>query len=171
MVFRNRSRSGLQLRPVQRIKHVVDGQFGVTLGTNQTVILIEATDTPTLGDTNGVLTGSTVNGIFLVVEVYATTAGALSNVYMSVTKNPGNNLSIPNPNAVGLSDNKKFVIHQEMVMLNKQIDGNPRTLFKGVIVIPRGYKRFGPNDRLVLLVRAPGVNIDLCIQAHYKEFR
>ncbi len=117
------------------------------------------------------MTGSIVNGIFLVVEAVATSSAALSNLYMSVEKNPGANLTFPAPNVVGQDDNKKYVIHQEMVMLQRQTNSNPRTVFKGVIVIPRGYRRFGPNDKLEMQLLAPGINFDYCIQSHYKEFR
>ncbi len=159
------------LRPINRIKHVIDQQGGALLGVNSVNTLIFATDTPSIGSTKEVMTGSTVNGIYLKVEVYATTAGALANCYMLVAKNPGGDLTIPTPNAVGTSDIKRFVIHQEMVMLQKQVDGNPRTLFNGVIVIPRGYRRFGPADKLNVAIFSPGVNVDFCIQCHYKEFR
>ena len=62
---------------------------------------------------------------------------------MLVFKNPGGNLTVPANNTVGSNDNKKYVIHQEMVMLEQSISGNPRTLFNGVIRIPRGYQRNG----------------------------
>ncbi len=149
---------------------MVDSQKGIGLGVVDNTILIQAVDNPVLADTADVKTGSTINGIFLNIEVYATTSGALSNVYLAVIKNPGNNISMPNPNSVGSSDNKRFVIHQEMVMLQKVTNSNPRTLFKGVVVIPRGYRRFAPEDNLIAKVLAPGVNIDLCLQCHYKEF-
>ncbi len=172
MVFRRRfGRQNMSLRPVNRIKHVVDQQAGAVLGTAIDLILIETSDTPDIANTNEVETGSTVNGIYLKVEVYATTAGALANAYMYVFKNPGNNLAFPDPNVVGSDDNKKFVIHQEMVMLQKVVNSNPRTLFNGVIAIPRGYRRNGPSDRLTVRVFSPGVNLDVCIQCHYKEFR
>ncbi len=159
------------LRPINRIKHVVDNQSGVVLNNQLTLPLIEAKDTPVLANVREVETGSTVNGIFIVTEAYATTSGALANVYWALVKNPGNNLTFPNANVIGSDDNKKYVIHQEMVMLEQSVNGNPRTLFKGVVVIPRGYRRFGPNDRLNLLIFAPGVDISVCTQAHYKEFR
>ncbi len=172
MVFRSRSRNrGQSIRPVNRIKHVRDIQNATTAGTTATETLISATDTPAIGSTAAVETGSTVNGFFLVVEVVATSSAALSNVYLSVQKNPGGNLTFQAPNVIGTDDNKRYVIHQEMVMVQRQTNSNPRTLFKGVIVIPRGYRRMGPNDTLTLQILAPGVNIDYCIQAHYKEYR
>lgn len=124
-----------------------------------------------LANTTEVETGSKVNGIYLKLEAYATQATALSNFYMAIGKNPGNNLTLPNPNVVGISDNKRFIIHQEMVMLEQKSNGNPRTVFNGVIAIPRGYRRFGPDDRLEIIMLSPGVDVNLCFQCHYKEFR
>ncbi len=169
MVFRRRS--NLSIRPVHRIKHVVDSQAGLTLNNLLTVDLIQTVDAPVLGSVAQVETGSKVNGIYLKVEVHAITAGALPNAYMAVFKNPGNNLTPVNPNVVGSSDLKKYYIHQEMVMLEKQVNGNPRTLMNGVIVIPRGYRRNGPADKLSLLLFSPGIDLNICIQCHYKEFR
>ncbi len=169
MVFR---RPNLSIRPVQRIKHVIDSQFAQAAGTQLNVNLIAATDTPVLANTNNVITGSKINGIFLSVEVVNTgTTGVLSNAYLTVFKNPGGNLTIPNGNLVGVNDNKRYVIHQEMVMLQITDNSNPRTLFKGVIVIPRGYRRFGPNDLLTVGIFSPGIELTGCLQCHYKEFR
>ncbi len=161
------------LRPINRIKHVVDFSQTLTAGVNLTLNLVSANDDPVIGQTAQVLTGSTVNAIYLKVEVASneTDAGAIPNVYMFVAKNPGDNLTLPSPNTVGGNDNKKFIIHQEMVMLNNLAGGNPRVLFNGVIVIPRGYRRFGPADKLVLGIRSTAVNITSCVQCHYKEFR
>ncbi len=169
--FRRRYQGGNSLRPVNRIKHVFDQQSAIVAGTPENQVLINTTDTPTLAATNDVETGSKVNGIYLRVEAYATTAAALANLYMIVFKNPGGNLANPAPNAVGGNDNKKYVIHQEMIMFQKQSNSNPRTLFNGVIVIPKLYRRNGPNNRLILRVLAPGVNVEYCVQCHYKEFR
>ncbi len=170
MVFR--SRRGSSIRPVHRIKHVIDSQFATALNVRVDTILINSVDAPDLANTAFVETGCTVNGIFLSIEAVNTgTAGVLANAYIMVFKNPGGNLTIPNPNVIGASDNKKYVIHQEMVMLQMQDNSNPRTLFKGVIVIPKGYRRFAINDLLVVSAFAPGVETNWCLQCHYKEFR
>ncbi len=146
-------------------------QNAVLLNVVGTHNLITAVDAPVLANTSEVETGSKVNGIYLHVEVVATTSAALPNVYLAIAKNPGGNIVLPNPNTVGASDNKRFFIHQEMVMMQQQTNSNPRTIFNGVIAIPRGYRRFGPNDLLQLQIFAPGVNISYCIQCHYKEYR
>ncbi len=168
MPYRNRGNS---LRPVHRIKHVVDQQGGLVLAIVSDNVLIESKDAPVLANTKEVETGSKVNAIYLNVEAYTTTAAALSNVYMSVYKNQGGNITAPVPNTVGANDNKRFVIHQEMKMLEQKVNGNPRTVFNGVIMIPRGYRRFGPGDLLNITFLAPGVNVFFCLQCHYKEFR
>ncbi len=161
-----------RLHPVNRTKHVIDSQQGAIAGTQIDVILIDTVDAPVLAtNPQQVLTSSKVNGIFLIVEVYGTTSGALANAYMMVYKRPASAITIPNANAIGTSELKKYVIHQEMVMLQKVTPSNPRTLFKGVIKIPRGYIRNGPLDQLRVAIFSPGVNLDVCIQCHYKEFR
>ncbi len=170
MVFRRRNQN--RLRPVNRIKHVVDKQWSTAAAGVEITNLAAATDTPTLAANASVETGCTINGIYLKVEIVNTgVTGVLANAYMFVGKNVGNNLTLPVPNAVGINDNKRFIIHQEMVMLQMVDNSNPRTLFNGVIVIPRGYRRFGPQDTLVLHVFSPGVELNACMQCHYKEFR
>ncbi len=171
-----RFRRTASLRPINRIKHVFDNSGTLTAATQIDVSLATATDTPTLAVTNSVETGSKINGIYLRVEVASTESdpGAIPQCYMMIIKNPGQNLiaaGIPSPAAVGANDNKRFVIHQEMVMLNNLAGGNPRTLFNGVIVIPKGMRRMAPNDAWFVSLISPQVNIAFCIQAHYKEFR
>ncbi len=172
MSFRNRFRRGQNaLKPINRIKHVVDSQFATAAGTSVDVTLIVSTDTPTLADNDGVETGSTVNGFYIKVEVQPTSSAALPNAYIMFYKNPGGNLTLPQPNVVGVNDNKKFVFHQEMVMMQLSDTGNPRTVFNGVIAIPKGYRRNAPNDFIAIRVLTPGVSANWCLQCHYKEFR
>ncbi len=149
----------------------MDIQGAAALGVSTGNIVITTIDAPVLANTTEVETGSTVNGVYLNLEAYATTAAALSNVYMILFKNPGNNIAAPIPNAVGGNDDKRYVIHQEMRMLEQQAQGNPRTIFNGVIVIPKGLRRCGPNDRWSVQLISPGVNINYCLQMIYKEFR
>ncbi len=159
------------LRPINRIKHVVDSQDALLAGTTLFKVLVDTVDAPVLANTDEVVTGSTINGIYLKVEIVATSSAALPNAYMYVAVNPGNTLTLPAPNVVGAFEEKRYVIHQEMVLLQKQTGSNPRTLFNGVIVIPRGLRRMSPNTRINLVLLTPGVTADICLQCHYKEFR
>ncbi len=168
MYHRRRSNN---LRPVHSIKHVIDQQNSTIVGSSIGLSVIQAKDLPTLAQEQEVQTGSRINSIFLNVQAVPTSSGALSNFYLIVWKDPGGNLSQPTPNTVGANDNKKFVIHQEMVMLERQTNGNPRVVFKGVISIPKIYRRFGPNDELTVTVLTPGITADYCTQCIYKEYR
>ncbi len=171
MPFRSRSRSSLT--PVHRIKHVIDSQGGIVAGTPAPQVLIKAVDAPVLANVTEVETGSKVNGIYLKIEAVrvGTASGVVANLYLAVMKNPGFNLSDVAAQTVGSNDNKRYVIHQEMIMLQQVDNSNPRTLFNGVIVLPRGMRRFGPNDQLRAILAAPGVAMNFCLQCHYKEFR
>ncbi len=166
-----RFRSRNYLRPVNRIKHVIDRQGGIAVGAQVQNALITASDTPDLANDDEVQTGATVRSIYLKVECNATTSAALSNFYMMIYKNPGGNIPGFDPSTVGTSDNKRFVIHQEMIMFQQVDNSNPRTMFNGVVKIPRGYQRFAPNDTLELRFKAPGTAVNFCFQCHYKEFR
>ncbi len=168
-----RYRSSMAIRPVHRIKHVVDKSATLTAGTTIVENLVTTADAPVLANVTQVETGAKVNGIYLRVEVAGNESdvGAIPQVYMAIMKNPGDNLGVMDPSAVGISTNKRFVIHQEMVMLQNAVGGNARTLFNGVIAIPKGYRRFAPDDKLTINIKSPQLNIAYCIQCHFKEFR
>jgi len=163
------------MRPVHRIKHVVDLQGATAIDGNALFTLIEAKDAPVLANVDEVETGSKVNALYMKVEAVCTSDTASpTNFYMMVMKNPGGNLVFNDPNVIGSDDNKRYVIHQEMLMLQPDggaLGGNPRVVFNGVIVIPRGYRRFGPNDKLQIEFHTPAITSNMCVQAHYKEFR
>ncbi len=171
---RYRSR-GMALRPINRIKHVVDSSQTIAANVTATVVVALATDTPTLAATSSVETGSKINGFYIRAEVASNEAidlGAIPNYYFYLAKNPGGNVNLPAPNAVGGNDNKRFVIHQEMSMIeNKGQGSNARTLFNGVIAVPKGMQRMGPNDQWTIHTICPALDTALCVQIHYKEFR
>ncbi len=165
----------MALRPVHRIKHVVDAEGTVDDTPNVVVDLINTVDAPVLTAVANCETGSKVNGIYLKLEALHASGTGRPNFYMVIMKNPGANLSTAlSPKAVGGNDNKKFVIHQEMIMGSGDAgNGLPRVVFNGVIKIPRGYIRNGPSDKLqmILVTGNAGVVFDWCMQCHYKEFR
>ncbi len=170
MVFRRSNR----LRPVNSIKHIVDIQGGLIADTSVEEVLIEGVDAPVhTADADHVKVGAKVNGIFLNVQVAATGTSALANVYMFVYGNPGGNIpagSIPKGNQIGISDFKNMVFHQEMTMTEKNTTAIPRTLFKGVLKLPRKFGRIGTNDQIGISLYSPGITWDYCIQCIYKEY-
>ncbi len=170
-----RYRSRMALRPINRIKHVVDTSGTVAAAATFSHNIAVSTDTPTLANTTGVETASKIHGFYIRVEVASNEAidlGAIPNVYFFLGKSPGGNITFPAPNAVGASDNKRFIVHQEMTMIeNKGQGSNSRTIFNGVIAVPRGMQRMGPNDIWQIGVLSPALDIAVCLQVHYKEFR
>ncbi len=162
----------MSLRPIHRIKHVVDAEGGLVAGTQSVISIIDSDDAPVLANTVEVETGSTVNALYAHVEVSHTSGTGRPNIYFIVFKSPGNNIVTPAANTIGSNDAKKFVIHQEMIMMSGDAgNGLPRPLFNGVIMIPKHMRRFGPDDRLFFAILSPNVAADFCLQVHYKEFR
>ncbi len=172
-----RSRQALRLRPVKSLKHIVDVATSTVTATVSVIPVIEVVASPSIASPTQVNEGSTIGSIFLRVEVLATNAfSSVPRVYMIVFKNPGNNLTVGSPNGYGIDDTKRYVIHQEMVMVgNGAQTAFPRTLFKGVIRIPPRLKRFGYNDKLILAFQngageSSGIT-NVCIQCIYKEYQ
>ncbi len=164
--------------PVQSLKHVVDTNGAVSASLVSTSDVAVSNDAPDyVGTTNEVKNGSRISAIFLRVEcVLSTPAGGINNVYLAVVKNPSNQLTgVLRPDAVGVEAERKFVIHQEMLMLGNGVDQGSniaRTLFKGVVGLGR-YKRMGIKDKIqVLLSHRNGEatqQTDFCVQCIYKE--
>jgi len=168
-----RFRRQLALRPVQRIKHIVDSAAALASSASLPIVIVHSVNDPDTAVFNEVKTGSTVHGLFLNVQVASNenVADAIPNVYMAVYKSNAGALATLRPDSLGDDPNRKFVIHQEMTMIENIKGGNPHTLFKGVITIPRGYKRFGIDDELIVVIRCNQLDTHICLQAIYKEFQ
>ncbi len=174
MPFRNRNR----MHPINTLKHVIDNQ-GATVGGGTTdITLVSAVENAvsTTPDANDV--GSHVRSIFLNVQVVNTVdaTGLVNNIYFYLFGNPGNNIpgaTLPNANAVGSSDSRKQIFHQEMAMLSDANDSIPITMFKGVIRIPKKFQRLGVNDEIGIRITSPtgGPEATFCVQCIYKEIR
>ncbi len=171
MVFRRRMSN---LRPINSLKHVVDTSFTMAANTQVDTQVMDAVPQPTITTPRQTTIASKISSMYLRVEaaVDIRIAGAIPNFYMIVFKNPGTNFTVPNAASVGTSDIKRFVIHQEMVMLDNSTDApNPRTIFNGVIKIPRGFQRQGNDDSLQVGVLCPSLTSKVCIQCIFKEYK
>ncbi len=141
--------------------------------------MINSVDNPVRASINECAVGSKVFAIYLRVEVIfgGTPAGGIDNIYMYVFKNPSSSLTTPPVDGIGASEDRKYVIHQEMMMTgnNTSLSDVPRTLFKGVIRIPKLYQRNGYGDKLqVVIGHRTGEATqatNFCLQCIYKEFR
>jgi len=174
-------RRGLALRPVNSIKHIVDvATSAVAGGVTSVIPVVQAVDNPTQTAVADISTGAQVNAIYLRVECIHTggTWNTVPRIYMAVQKNPGNEHPSANPSSIGDSDLRKFILHQEMMMvssLTANVGTFPRTMFQGVVRIPPRLRRFGFNDRLQINFALDdgetSAIVNACVQVIYKEFR
>ncbi len=175
MPYRGRSK---YLHPVNTLKHIVDTQNTVPAGTKQVITLWNSVESASSAVATEVSEGSHVSSFFINVQVVTATnaVGAINNCYFYIIGNPGGiyqAADFPEVNAVGISQLRKQVYHQEMAMLSDENDSIPITLFKGVLKVPRKFKRQGVNDRTSIVIGTPigGPELDTCIQCIYKEIR
>ncbi len=167
------------LRLVNSLKHIIDTNGGITGGTPSTTDVITTVDNPAAGTSNQCSIGSRVNAIFLNVQIIqVVAAGGVDNIYLIVYKNPGGDLLGPNVDGVGVSDDRKRVLHQEMVMTGNVLTAAsaiPKTLFKGVVLLPKAIRRNGVQDKLQVIVGHRSGEAtqqsNFCLQCIYKEFR
>jgi len=174
MPYRQR---GLGLRPVNSLKHVVDIATSAVTNVVSVIPVIDVEENPVSTSPAQVSVGCRINAIYLRVEVLATgTFVTVPRIYMTVQKRPGAAIPTVDPSAVGISQHRKWVIHQEMTMVGGTTDVQiPRTMFQGVIKIPGKMNRFGVDDRLnVNFQHDAGETTavtNACVQCIYKEFR
>jgi len=173
-------RRALAIRPVNSVKHVVDVVTNALGTLIATVDLARVVDSPVFTAVDQIHVGSAIKAIFLNIQAITivTVSTGKPSLYMYVLKNPANEINTTNmnPDQVGSNQRRKFVIHQEMLMLSKNsADNFPRTLFKGVVRIPQRYQRMGIDDRLQVVLGWSqsvdgGATADICLQSIYKEF-
>ncbi len=172
MVFHRRMSNR---RPIHSIKHIVDQQAVTALGVKHLFNVAAGVDAPVITGTADCETGSTVNSIFLNIQVIGLSAsGILNQIYMIIYKNPGQNViagNIPNANVTGASDFKRQIFHTEMIMGSSGAEDIPQTLFKGVLKIPKPFRIMRNNDLIQIQLFSPGGTFNVCLQTIYKEFR
>ncbi len=179
MPFRQR---GNFLRPINSVKHIVETSNIIAAVTNtvhQTIV--DGVNTYTLGDVNGVPTGSKVSSFYL--SVYAISEGGeVANevplVDWYIIKVPGGTYgttfdatNLPTPGATGSHQNKNKIIHTEKGLSgggDASLSGVPM-IFKGVIKIPKGMQRIAQDDQILLCVRT-NFATKLCAQTIYKHY-
>ncbi len=163
-------------RPINSLKHVVDFQGGIVAAAAPTIVqLVKGENNPVVeSNPEQVNIGSHVNAFYLNIQVAASSTAALANIYFFVAGNPGGliaNASYPNGNVVGTSILRKMIFHQEMQMTEKNTTAFTRTMFRGVILIPKKFRRIGSKDLIILSLFSPGVNFDVCFECIYKEYK
>ncbi len=138
-------------------------------------------ESATLAGTDQVERGGKVNGIFLSIFFYTEGGEIASEVPLVdwyIIKDNGGAMGtvfdgshLPTPGAQGGHVNKRYVFHTEKGLAgggDASLAGVPM-VFKGVIAIPRGYRKHNVNDAIRVCARA-NFATKFCIQAIYKWY-
>ncbi len=170
------------LRPINRRKNVVD-QSGIMAASTNVVLdfIITTVDQADLSVVDEVTTGSTVNGFYM--SFYAISEGGevaaeVPLVDWYIIKDPGGSFGstfsatkLPTPGSTGSHVNKRFIIHEEKGLAGggDASTGGVPMIFKGVLGVPRGFRRMAPQDRLTICARA-NFNTKECTKFIYKWY-
>ncbi len=177
MPFRRRGFSGRNRRmlsPINSIKNSVSALTGLVDGANTVQNIAIATDTATTASSTSVDNGSIIKAIWIEFWINATAtaaAGVTNAVELYLSKNPGNNLTMPTPGTQGSSNEKKFIIKSWKGLVGTRVEGYPAYSWKGWVKIPKVYQRMGTDDHWQLNVLMTGVAGLICELFVYKWYK
>ncbi len=153
-------------------KNVKEGIDGIVASTNLVKIIAVAVDSATNTVTTQVERGCHIYRIWLEFWAYTTdTTDTTAQFNALIGKNPGANLTLPNPGTVGSSNEKKFVFKEWKGLLAAKSQGGLPYTWKGWIKVPKVYQRMGADDTIDFVVRIEGVAGNICHKAIYKWFK
>ncbi len=165
-------------RPMRPIIDSVKNQpvflAAVATGANTINDLAVATDTAPTANQAEVMKGSKIFRIWLELSytLTATTVDGVSTVVdIYIIKNPGNNLTPPNPGTVGTSNEKKFIFKTWRHLVGARSQGVQPYSWKGWIKVPKIYQRMGTDDTIEVVSRATGIAGVICMNFIYKYYK
>jgi len=141
-------------RPViNSIKNYVISNVGLT-STPTLMVLAKAVNTPLSTNSSDVSNGCLIKAVYVTIDVCGLGGTGVLNVAdFYLIKNPGDNLTEPNPIAQGTSNEKKFIFRTWRAMIMRNQDGNVPYHWEGWIRIPKRYHRMGTDDTLILVIQ------------------
>ncbi len=162
----------MSLNIVNSIKNSPRKTDGLT-GTTGTFTFAKAVTTPSPTVTTDVSHGCVIKAAYITVDVCGLGGTGVLNIFNGyVIKSPGANLALPDPNSVGSSNEKKFVIKEWQGMIMRTQDGVSSLHWEGWIKFPRRYFRMGTDDIWVLAYQCTsGVTGHISLKAIYKWYR
>ncbi len=168
----SRNRKALSLRPVNSIKNYFTVSGGLS-GTQNRVILAKAVTSPAPAVSNDVSHGCNIKAIYFTVDVCGLAGtGTLNIADFFMWKNPGANLTPPDPVGYGGSNEKKFIFKTWRAMIMRNQDGNVPYHWEGWLRIPKRYQRMGTDDLIEVVMQCtPSVTGHFSLSALYKWFR
>ncbi len=156
---------------VNSIKNNLNTVQGISASTNKTIDIAIASDAHDTTSSSSVTNGSKIFRIWVEFWYYGLSASETNDIIdLYIWKNPGNNLTAPNPGTVGTSNEKKFVFREWKGLAGLKSAGALPYSFRGWIKIPKVYQRMGTDDRFQIIVRSATTG-NFCIETIYKWFR
>ncbi len=141
---------------INSFKNVIDTSGSLT-GASVSVTILAVAVQPGNLDTlsNQVPIGGKISAIYYSLYIFSDATevqNSLVDIYW--WKRQEGSLSIPIPGAVGISQSKRWVFHEEKGLSGNRTTGTPMVI-KGVLKIPKPYQRFGNGDELQMRILAP----------------
>jgi len=161
------------MRPmVHSTKHYVQmSLFNVATGVRVLVPLVTAVAVPDKNIVSEVEEGASVKAVY--IELIHDQDGANGSEIFMVYKRVSNSIgpTFAEMVAVGNWVGKKNILYTQQGLANNESVGNPSTLIKGWLKIPKSKQRFGLGDVLELAIANPSANnSNNCGFATYKEY-
>ncbi len=160
--------------PVNKIKHIVDNQGGLSGGVVSVIpqVATVVQDSPVF-DPAEVKLARTINAFFVSVFVIGATGAPLNGSidwYLAKVRSGQTFGSFPDPGATGTSDVRNQIIHEEKGLAGSG-DGTAMA-FKGVIVVPRGMRRMREGDTWLFKLRSTDMTSDaqFCTKFIFNSF-
>ncbi len=157
---------------VTSIKNQTVAAVGTT-GTKQNIILAKAVTAPSPTVSSDVSHGCIIKAIWLSIDGCGLGGtGVLNNMFFYIIKNPGDNLTEPNPVGWGTSNEKKFIFKAWSFMIMRNQDGNVPFHWEGWVKIPKRYQRMGTDDTIIVTVaNTAAVTGHFKLESIYKWYR
>ncbi len=154
---------------INSVKNVIDTSGALVDGTASINILAKGVDAPALSVVSDVKRGCIIKNFYLSVFVFSTADGTAAPVVdWYIIKNVAGEITLPGPEATGVSDVKRFIFHEEKG-LAANTSGTPM-VFKGVVRVPKHMQRMGSDDQFTLVLKIVGEAGFFCIKAIYKWY-
>ncbi len=163
-----------RLRPVNSIKKVVDASGALVASTVSSVVIADVGTTAWVDAAdNNVPQGCTISSIFLSIfmQLDASVGAAVPLLEWFFAKNPGTNITLPEPGSTGGDQNRRWILHEEKGLGNDVSNGGTPMVFKGVLKIPPRMRRMGADDSLQLRLLSENHAALFCVKAIYKFYR
>ncbi len=168
-------RRGRRRNSLGTIVNSIKNSFGridaVVASTNLNIVCVLSVDTPITANVADVKRGSLVKAIWIEFWYYGlnqTEVNDILDVYL--IKNPGTNLTLPNPGTIGTSNEKQWVIREWRGLADNKVNGGKPYIQQGRwFKIPKRFQRMGTDDTWSLVVRSATTG-NFCSKFIYKWY-